>query len=379
MRSLKNIRNLFRQLHVSTSTRLDEKIHAEMSRVCIKTRNNTSLSPRANIWRIIMESRITKLAVAAAIIVAVILGLNMTGGSDIASVTWAGMVERIENANTITWKTISTEAGKETTTRYMVLGQHRMRVELPDGSIIITDHQQERTLILDTEAKNASVAYARPKMFNYDNYFRNMSSAGISVMRIGSREIDGIKTIGFKIERVKGNNGTYGVLTNNEPIVESERIFWTDPETQLPVLIEDTVVGSEGRKIYSTTIEIVFGAELDDALFSLEPPSGYVLQYDSKAINQVKSAISMNEILKACMIYNNQHDQWPDNLKELDLSGVDVNKYIYLKPSGPSAEHMIVLHEAFDVWDRGINVGFNNYRVEFIDDELKFRDLLKNR
>ncbi len=331
-------------------------------------------------WRMIMKSRITKLAIAAVVIVAVILGLNLTSGPDLASVTWAGMIEHIENAKTITWQTTSTEqGGTTTTTRYMVLEPYSMRVELPDGRVMITDHQQERTLALDTADKIARVAYARPEMFNYDDYFKNMSLPAASVVEIGNREINGRQTIGFRIERPKGNNGTYGVMADNEPIVENELIFWTDTETQLPVLIEETSVGSEGRTVHSITDEIVFGAELDEALFSLEPPPGYELQYNNGMIDRMKSAVSINKILKACAIYDNQHGQWPDSLQELDLSDVDVNRYIYLKPSGQSEGRMIVLYDVYDAWEGGTNVGFDNYRVEFMEDESEFKKLLENR
>jgi len=331
------------------------------------------------VWRIIMKSRITRLAVAAAAIVAVILGLNITGGPDLAGVTWAGMIDHIENARTITWKRTSTAEGTTTTTRYMVLDPHFMRVELSDGRVMITDHRQERTLALDTADKIARVGYARPEMFNYDDYFRNMSLPSASVVEIGSRQIDEKQTIGFKIERPKGNNGTYGVMAGNEPIVENELTFWIDTEAQLPVLIEETSVGAEGRTVHSITDEIVFGAELDEALFSLEPPPGYELQHDSGMIERMKSAVSMNEILKACMIYDNQHGQWPDSLQELALPGIDVDRYIYLKPSGKSEGRVIVLHDVYDAWESGINVGFNDYRVELMEDESAFKELLENR
>ena len=327
-----------------------------------------------------MKSRITKLAAAAVIIVAVILGLTITGGPDIASVTWAEVIEHIENAKTLTWKVTSTEEGKTTTSRYMVLEPYLMRVELPDGRILITDHQQERTLILVTANKTAIAAYARPEMFNYNNYFKNMLSLpGVSAVEIGSREINAKQAIGFKIELPKGNSGNYGVMGNNEPIVDSDLVLWTDTETQLPVLIEKTLVGSEGRIVHKIIDEIVFDAELDEALFSLEVPSGYELQYNIGIINRMKSAVNMSKILKACMIYDNQHEQWPDSLQELALPDIDVNKYIYLKPSGQAEGRIIVLYDVYDAWEGGINVGFNNYRVEFIEDESEFKKLLENK
>ena len=87
----------------------------------------------------------------------------------------------------------------------------------------------------------------------------------------------------------------------------------------------------------------------------------------------------MNEILKACFVHNNQHGQWPNSLQELALSGVDVDRYVYLKPSGESKGRVIVLHDLYDAWEGGINVGFNNFRVEFMEDESAFEELLESR
>lgn len=49
----------------------------------------------SNIWRTIMKSRITKLAAAAAIITAVLLGVNFIGGPDMANVAWAEVTSRV--------------------------------------------------------------------------------------------------------------------------------------------------------------------------------------------------------------------------------------------------------------------------------------------
>jgi hypothetical protein len=47
-------------------------------------------------WRIIMKSSITKLAAAAAVIIAVLIGLEWSGGKNAATVAWAKVVENVE-------------------------------------------------------------------------------------------------------------------------------------------------------------------------------------------------------------------------------------------------------------------------------------------
>ena len=54
--------------------------------------------PGQNIWRIIMKSKLTKLAVAAVIILAVLLVLHYSGSSiDGSGVVWADVLKKIEN------------------------------------------------------------------------------------------------------------------------------------------------------------------------------------------------------------------------------------------------------------------------------------------
>jgi hypothetical protein len=52
------------------------------------------------IWRIIMKSKVIKLAVAAVIIIAVLIGIHEFGSSiDASSVAWAELVERVEQSH----------------------------------------------------------------------------------------------------------------------------------------------------------------------------------------------------------------------------------------------------------------------------------------
>jgi hypothetical protein len=81
MKPTDNISKSFRKLHVPTSAQLDEKIYREISKAVMETENKKSAQYLPNIWRMIMERRITKLAAAAVIVIAVMIGINQFGGS----------------------------------------------------------------------------------------------------------------------------------------------------------------------------------------------------------------------------------------------------------------------------------------------------------
>ena len=98
--------------------------------------------------RTIMQSKIIKLAIAAAIIIAVLIGINQLIGP-IESTAFANVMENIQNAQTLTYQSVITQADKEPqVAKTMVLEPHLMRVELSDGKVWILDHGQGKKTLL---------------------------------------------------------------------------------------------------------------------------------------------------------------------------------------------------------------------------------------
>ncbi len=91
MRPADNIEKLLKNINIDTNAKTDNAVLGDVIEAFEKSKNKKTSATEQNIWRIIMKSNITKLAATAVIIVAVILGLNITGGPDIASVTWANV------------------------------------------------------------------------------------------------------------------------------------------------------------------------------------------------------------------------------------------------------------------------------------------------
>ena len=77
MKPVDYIGKSFKKLHVSTSCQLDEQIFGEISRATVEAENRKSAN-QPNIWRIIMKNRITRLAVAAGVIIAMLIGINLS-------------------------------------------------------------------------------------------------------------------------------------------------------------------------------------------------------------------------------------------------------------------------------------------------------------
>ena len=90
--------------------------------------------------------------------------------------------------------------------------------------------------------------------------FNARDNPDIKRVPLGEKEIDGQCVVGFHIE-------IRGVDMN----------LWGDPKTGQPVRVEMTW-GMDGN-MRAAMSDFVFNADMDESLFSVEPPAGYAVQY----------------------------------------------------------------------------------------------------
>ncbi len=220
-------------------------------------------------WRMIMKSRITKTSVAAAIIIlAVIFGISQFGGRlEIGTVAWADVVKPILNAKTVVYTIIVGEEGTSPPIQDMIMGSRIRRSMVGIDAVTIIDLETSRILTLDPKENKAIYIDMKglPKMQNYLETLRSLivqlqENPHFVVEELGEREIDGQRAIGFK-----------AAFTGEHPNVEV--IIWADPETALPIRIEQQM--GQMRFIGK---DFQFDVDLDEALFSMEIPAGYTEQ-----------------------------------------------------------------------------------------------------
>ena len=268
MRPADNIRKSFKELHVPTSAKLDEQINVEISMALVKAKNNKSANPLPNIWRIIMKSKMTKLATAAVIIVGIMLVINYMGGSvDGTSVAWADVVRPILTARTVVFNVIMAEGENVPITRIMNMGTKRLRSEVlsADGQTIqmiaIIDFDTSRVLTLNPKQKIAALIDLKDLPEKPENILEEMrniitdlqNDPDFSVEPLGEKEIDG--------RIVKGFHATGP---------DEELTIWADPQTALPIRTEQ-----KWHQMQFTCTDFQFDIEMDESLFSMEIPEGY--------------------------------------------------------------------------------------------------------
>jgi hypothetical protein len=100
MSSAEKIKKLFAKSDVTVNSKVDDRIIKDALTAIDKFENTETISSEPNTWRIIMKSRITKLAAAAVITIAVLIGIYQFGGSiDGSSIAWAELVQRVEQSH----------------------------------------------------------------------------------------------------------------------------------------------------------------------------------------------------------------------------------------------------------------------------------------
>jgi len=213
------------------------------------------------IRRMIMKSRFTKLAAAAAIIIVAAIGINSVFAP---SVTWAQVIEPILNARTMVFDLVLGADESGMVSHEIVVGSRLRRTmsNMPNMTMII-DTDNEKLLALDTEAKTAAYADIAGDLGDRHRSFVKFVRQIISQLQEGQVEqldeqvIDGQKAVVFV---GKGRNEAVTI--------------WADPETALPIRIEAQI----GQEFSFTMKNFEFNADVDESLVSMNVPDGYTLE-----------------------------------------------------------------------------------------------------
>ena len=264
-----------------TTEQLDEKILNAALSAREEYKRTQSAQTQPKIWRIAMNSKVTKLATAAVITLAAIIGISqITGGS----VTFAQVIEPILNARTVVLDYVIGEGPDALEMHDIVIGSRIRRTmsnmdmtKILDPRVRSTLSNMDTTMILDLEDARmlTLVSVGVTKIASYIDiqgtglegtrsvldFVRNVVSRvkdnpDADIQDLGEKEINGQKAVGFY---VKGFNDGLTI--------------WANKKTTLPIRIEIT----EGKT--STVIKnIEFDVPLEESLVSMEVPAGYTMK-----------------------------------------------------------------------------------------------------
>lgn len=305
---------LIKALRVHTNTTGDQRVLESLLDTFDEKHKAESAARQPFIWRTVMRNSITKLAVAAAIMVVSLAGIYCFFGSiDVTTVAWGDVVENIRECKSVTWKQIDLTSEPPTTLfEFWVLEPGYTRTEWQNGSITVTDYNEGKIIFLYPDKNEAIIAPSPTdsQTFSaYDAFVALKDKDGLIVEAIGRSEIDGQEVAGFYLEH------RYDPHDFKDPMH-----IWIDPQTQLPVYIE-FLQETDGQLVpVAALAEITFDEQFDESLFHPD-----LNGYDVSQAGGVLSFFAKHSIDNA------SHVEEPDsNTINFDVEEPDPNTINYI-------------------------------------------------
>jgi hypothetical protein len=289
MRPAENIEKLIKNIDIETNAKTDNAVLGDVIEAFEKSKAKKTSATEQNIWRIIMKSRITKLAAAAVIIVAVILGLTITDGPDIASVAWSEVIEKVEQIPALTF---------DMTTEISYPGNKAISIQ--SENYVAGDYGTKSSLYMNGEVfvvkyrlPNKNLAYIiRPKDKTYMRIDLSDEQAAkgqdpddprtwLKIIlsgdytKLGRDNINGAAVEGIECNRPEMTGDENGIMR-----------LWVDVETNLPVRIEVEKLGMEAGQMrpHKFVMEnFQWNVELDESVLEPNIPNDYKLREEQKS------------------------------------------------------------------------------------------------
>ena len=296
MRPAENIEKLINMLRVEpraemSKRNLDDALAAHKKVI-------GSVSSKPTIWRIIMKSRIPK--IAAAVIILVIIGLHLFSNSiNGTSVVWADVAERLEKVSSYTAKAdrALTETGQEEPffqceiLRYFSPDYGSIEKSYVDGKLVMLAYcsiSEKAAIIVLPENKMYFRFDLNEELMSLVEYTNPANTDGIMKLfgserctRLGSREIDGVRTEGFEVKDVKLFSQLPRYLLRPEDI---NIRLWVNEETLLPAIVEGEgfvgkglLTGFKEFRYKEVMHSIEYDVEIDESIFEPNIPDDYIL------------------------------------------------------------------------------------------------------
>jgi len=299
MKPAENIKRLINHSHVTTAPDADERILAgALAEIKNITRHRLP-AHQPTVWRIIMKSKMTKLA-AAAIFIAVIIALHQFRISiDGTSIAWADVAKRLEKVSSYKARAhrVLTEVGREEPffdceiLRYFSPDYGSVEESYLNGKLGMLGYcliSEKAALIVLPLDKVYYRFDLNEELLSLAKYMNPADTNGIMKLfgsercvRLGSRKIDGVATEGFEVKDVKIFSQVPRFLLHPQDI---NIRLWVNQETLLPVRIEGEgfigkglMTGFKDFTYKEVMYDIEYDVEIDETVFDPNIPDDYIL------------------------------------------------------------------------------------------------------
>jgi len=280
MRPAENVKRLIKNLQNTTSAKMDERVLGDVLRALEESKQPSALT-KPNIRRTIMKNPITKLAVAAAVIAVVVLGLvEFIGTGSTYGVVWAEVARKVEASRGVIYRSRevapdSRDDGPDYTMNYLSATHSRLDRYKGDQIIntIYGDFNTKTVILVDHGHK--SYVKMTVEQMDQDDFWSDPKSMVQRFLSHKHREL-GQKTIDGVL--CEGIETTDPALLGLDSLSYSLMArVWASVETGYPVQFEAEVVRKNGEiRTAGVADQFQWDVELDESMFEPNIPAGYI-------------------------------------------------------------------------------------------------------
>jgi outer membrane lipoprotein-sorting protein len=348
-------------------------------RVLVNMPGKEETSNPIEIWGTILKTRISRFAAAAVIIIGILFGLYQFGVriDGTAAASWADVMGQIYKARTVTYReTFKIENEPPVTMETMVMEPGCIRTTFLNGLISIRNLNLNKELYLyPRESKAVIVQWTgrkqRKQLINYLDWVAKLKDR--TGQFIGQNELDGQIVDVFLFQQEFEKTTVWVAPKTNLPVrVERETIPNPDKEIIVPQMTLDSndfgmvkegeMTASENifgissdsgivKKTTTVISDFVWDANLDEALFSTEPPPGYAVE--QKQLDQ--SDASEKDLIEVLALWAETSDGFfPSAIK--DLGDPNKVKPVLVKKFAKGGNPVDELEQAMPVLNKILKV-----------------------
>ena len=263
----------------------------------------------------IMTSRALKIAAGIIIVAIIAAGIRFFAGSKASrSVAFGQVLRHIQNSSYTFDLTTVAEGQSSPVVKGKVLRPGKLRIDAPQvmgGVSSIADVSAKKYLLLFHGQKTAMTEIpgsekvpdgAGPFALFLSPVENLWNLRDGTEKSLGQKEIEGQSAVGFQVQQ-------------EDQDYECDIVVWARAETGSPIRVEMTTYNPEDRSQSMTIVMSNFNldVQLDEELFSLEPPPGYTLAHQKaleETVTDTESTLEAQKIERSLALWSNgQEDE----------------------------------------------------------------------
>ena len=268
------VKNFIRSTKIKTNPDIDRKILNELLAE-LDTSTSRDVSDQPGIWRTIMMNKMTRFAVAATVVFAVFVGVNVFDRK--SGIVWADVVQRLEDIKTVVYNTTAEVEGLPGTpegyvshiSQYVMVSYETEAVRIDSSIEGPRGTTNTRTHIVFADGQLVTLLLDKKKYFEVeisDEHMEKMEAEKgdpvtlLSVMlehdyiELGQKEIEGVRAWGIEVSDPKLGPQMGGFISAGMFDHTTVRL-WVDDENELPILIEATGSSLDGKASMDMSID----------------------------------------------------------------------------------------------------------------------------